>query len=276
MVLEVENLSKTFYSKQVIKAVDGINFNIKKGEIFGLLGPNGAGKTTTVKMICGLITPSEGEIRINNLSLRKNSKKVLKNIGVILEGSRNIYWRLTSWENVILFASHHGVKRKEASERAALLLKQLELYDRKDSLVGKLSRGMQQKVALTCALVKDPSLLLLDEPTLELDVMSATTVKSMMKKLKDEEKSVLLTTHNMNLAEEMCDRIAIIDHGKIIIEDSVSSLKNYFSTQRYQFVLEGNNVKQLFPEAKEETNGRSSLYLYIRDSDDLYNTIQST
>jgi len=274
MLLEVENLKKFFYSKKMIKAVDGISFTINKGEIFGLLGPNGAGKTTTIKMICGLIIPTEGKIMLNRFAFESNHRYFLENIGAVLEGARNVYWRLSIWENIMLFASRNKVKSRDARERASILLKLLQLDDRKNSLVGQLSRGMQQKVALACALIKNPSLLLLDEPTLGLDIMSAEIIKSIMKKLKEDGTSILLTTHDMQLAEQMSDRVAIIDCGKIIIDNSVASLKDSFSTQKYRFIVEGDNKEKLFQEINIQPNKDNILYVDIKDNDDLYNIIE--
>ncbi len=234
-MLVVRSLKKVYSSqRQLIEALKGISFEIAQGEILGLLGPNGAGKTTTVKIICGLIEPDAGEIYIDGLELRRNRVHCLAKLGAVLEGSRNVHWRLTPWENLMLFGARRELPRRVRESRAQELLDFFDLKEKKDVLVGDLSRGMQQKVALACALIGDPELLLLDEPTLGLDVHSAELLKQRIRQLAHEEgKAILLTTHQMELAEELCDRVAIIDEGRLLICEPVSTLKEMFSQHSY-------------------------------------------
>lgn len=234
-MLVVRELKKIYRShRQLVEALKGVSFEIARGEIFGLLGPNGAGKTTTVKIICGLIEPDAGEIYIDGLDFRRERTRCLFKLGAVLEGSRNIHWRLTPWENLMLFGVRRELPKRVREERAQELLDFFDLSVKGDMIVGNLSRGMQQKVALACALIGDPELLLLDELTLGLDVQSAELLKQRIKQLAHEKgKAILLTTHQMELAEELCDRVAIIDEGRLLICESVSALKEAFRQRSY-------------------------------------------
>ncbi|AEC51362.1 daunorubicin resistance ATP-binding protein [Pyrococcus sp. NA2] len=232
--IEVKNLRK-LYPKRIplpfrkvewVEALKGVSFTVKKGELFGLLGPNGAGKTTTIKILTTLLEPTSGEARVLGFDVVKEAREVRKRINLVAEGERTLYWRLTGYENLRYFASIYYVPKKEAEKRIEELLKLVGLWERKDDLVMNYSRGMKQRLAIAKALINDPEVLFLDEPTLGLDVQSAVFVRELIRKLVDEEgKTVLLTTHYMQEAEELCDRIAIIDHGRIIAMDTPEGLK---------------------------------------------------
>lgn len=233
--VEVIDLKKYFTSrkkkflrtveKKEFKAVDGVSFDIYKGEIFGLLGPNGAGKTTTIKMITGLLRPTGGSVKVNSLDVDKKPLEALKNLGTVLAGDRSIYWKLTARENLEYFASLYGCGRKEGKSRAAAILNRLGLAEKADELVEKYSTGMKQKVALGKALIPNAPVVLLDEPTLGLDPQSALNLREIILDIKNEGRTVLLTTHYMEEADFLCDRIAIIDGGKIIALDTPENLK---------------------------------------------------
>ncbi len=244
IALNISDLTKhfggPFFNKKKILAVDQISFKIKRGEIYGLLGPNGAGKTTTIKMLCGLIKPDSGEITINNVLLNKNRCQSLSAISTVLEGKRNIYWRLTVKENLEYFGNIRGKTTQQISERIDYLLELLDLTDKKNTISQKLSRGMQQKVAVCNALVTDPDILLLDEPTLGLDVRSAKLIENCLLEIaRKQGKTILLTTHNMNLAQNLCDRLSIIHQGSIIQTDSVSNLLKSSMLSYFEFKLTG-------------------------------------
>ncbi len=234
-MLVVSHLKKIYRSRRgPVEALKGIDFEISRGEVFGVLGPNGAGKTTTVKIICGLIEPDSGEIYIDSHNFRREPVLCLFKLGAVLEGSRNVHWRLTPWENLMLFGARRELPRQVRQARAHRLLTFLGLEEKRDEIVGNLSRGMQQKVALACALIGDPELLLLDEPTLGLDVQSAELMKQRIRQLAHKEgKAILLTTHQMELAEELCDRVAIIDEGRLLLCEAVSALKEAFRQRFY-------------------------------------------
>ncbi len=234
--VEVRDLKKYFTSKKKklfkktvkneFKAVDGVTFEIRRGEIFGLLGPNGAGKTTTIKMITGLLSPTAGSVCVNGLDVDKKPLEALKNLGTVLAGDRSIYWKLTARENLEYFAALYGCDKKEAKKRTNEILKKLGLEDKADELVEKYSTGMKQKVALGKALIPNAPVVLLDEPTLGLDPQSALNLRELILEIKNEGRTVLLTTHYMEEADFLCDRIAIIDGGKIIALDTPENLKS--------------------------------------------------
>lgn len=233
--VEVSELKKYFISKKKklfkktqkkeFKAVDGVTFDIYKGEIFGLLGPNGAGKTTIIKMITGLLSPTSGSVKVMGKDVDKNPMDALSNIGTVLAGDRSIYWKLTARENLEYFGALYGLNKKEAKTRAAEVLKRLELEEKADELVEKFSTGMKQKVALGKALIPNAPVVLLDEPTLGLDPQSALNLREIILDIKKEGRTVLLTTHYMEEADFLSDRIAIIDGGKIIALDTPENLK---------------------------------------------------
>lgn len=221
-VVQVKNLTK-IYGK--LTAVDHINFEIEKGEIFGFLGPNGAGKTTTLRMLTGIIKPDEGEANILGFNIQKEPLKAKQNIGVVPETS-NAYVDLSAWQNMILMSELYGVPKNEAESRAKDLLDRLGIYDRRDSKVKGFSKGMKQRLILCMALINDPVLIFLDEPTSGLDVQSSHLIREILQEFSKEGKSIFLTTHNMDEANRLCDRVAIINHGKIAAIDRPAKLKN--------------------------------------------------
>lgn len=233
--VEVKDLKKYFTTKKKklfrtvekkeFKAVDNISFDIYKGEIFGLLGPNGAGKTTTIKMITGLLRPTSGSVMVMGKNVDKKPMEALGNIGTVLAGDRSIYWKLTARENLEYFAALYGYAPKEASKRAQNIMERLGLLEKADELVEKFSTGMKQKVALGKALIPNAPVVLLDEPTLGLDPQSALNLREIIMNIKKEGRTVLLTTHYMEEADFLSDRIAIIDGGKIIALDTPENLK---------------------------------------------------
>ncbi len=237
--IEVNNLRKEFNikkkghllkrnnkGKEVFIAVDNVNFNVNKGEIFGFLGPNGAGKTTTIKMISTLLRPTSGTVLVNGIDVDKNPIDVLKSLGTVLAGERSTYWKLTGRENLEYFAAMNGVTGKRAKQKVDYILNRFNLEKKADETVEKYSTGMKQRVALAKALITDPKILILDEPTSGLDPQSARNLRELILEIKEEGRTVLLTTHYMEEADQLSDRIAIIDHGKIIAMDTPHNLKN--------------------------------------------------
>ncbi len=206
-------------------AVDGVSLRIPRGEVFGLLGPNGAGKTTTIRMLCTLLEPTSGSARVNGYDIYKQSNLVRQSLGAVLGGERSIYWKLTARENLAYFAALYHIPPASAKERINELLRRMELTDRADELVEKYSTGMKQRVAISRALLARPPVLLLDEPTLGLDPQAARKVRQLVQELKSEGHTILLTTHYMEEADLLSDRIGIIDQGKIIALDTPANLK---------------------------------------------------
>ena len=229
--ISIKNLVKS-YSPERPNAVDGISFEIASGTIFGLLGPNGAGKTTTIKMILGLVLPSSGSVMLAGYDVSKDRNKALRHAGAILEGSRNVYWRLSARANLEYFGALRGMKGKARSSRINEVLALVDLADRADEEVRYLSRGMQQKVALATAILHDPDVLLLDEPTLGLDVQAARTIEKVIREFVDQQgKTMVLTTHQMSLAERLSNRIFLIDKGRCIAEGSTQEVIARFGGQ---------------------------------------------
>ena len=218
-------------------ALQDVNLKVNEGEVLAFLGPNGAGKTTTIKILTGLITPDNGTVSINGKDPSKDASS-LRSIGTVLEGNRNLYWRLTPEENIEYFGVLKGLKRRDAIQNGKELLDRFGLSAKKKVAVQTLSRGMQQKVAIVVSLVHRPNLLLLDEPTLGLDVESAQEVKKLVSELVTDGHAVLLTTHQLEVAEELSDRVTIIRNGKIIIEESTEKVIKQFSGEAYVITME--------------------------------------
>ncbi len=219
--IEVNNLTKHFDD---FTAVDHLDFEVKNGEIFGFLGPNGAGKTTTVRMLTGIIKPDLGQVSIMGLDIRQDPIKAKQIMGVVPELS-NAYTELTAWNNLQFMAELYGVPKKDARQRAEELLGKFDLYERKDHKVRTFSKGMKQKLIIAMSLMNDPEILFLDEPTSGLDVMSSRLIKDMLLELNKEGKTIFLTTHYMEEANQLCSRVAIINHGKIAAIDAPEKLK---------------------------------------------------
>jgi ABC-2 type transport system ATP-binding protein len=218
LAVEVKELNKVFGQ---LVAVDHVNFQVNKGEFFGLLGPNGAGKTTIIRMLTGIIKKDGGDATI--LGYPAGSIRVKQVSGVMPELS-NAYLDLTAWGNLMLVAELYRLPRNKAKEQADYLLRQLGLYERKDSKVSTFSMGMRKRLVLCMALLPDPQILFLDEPTSGLDVQSVRFMRALLRNLKQEGKTILLTTHNMDEAAEICDRVAIINRGKIVALDNPAKL----------------------------------------------------
>ena len=244
-ILKVENLFKKFQEEQV--AVNDLSFTVSKGEIMALLGPNGSGKTSTIKMVCGLLLPTSGSIEFlgKDMALASNRSQTANQISAVLEGARNIYWRMTPIQNLYYFGLLRGLSRNYIKQKANDLLDELGLGDKKDTPVNKFSRGMQQKVALAVALLPNPSLLLLDEPTLGLDIESANIITKKIARLaKENELGVILTSHSMNLIEALANNVLIIRQGSMVAYESIEDLKkNFNSNHIIEIVVEGDTVQ---------------------------------
>jgi len=220
-VIEVKELTKQ-YNK--LTAVDHINFEVEEGEVFGFLGPNGAGKTTTVRMLTGVIKPSSGRVSVMGFDLGRDPIRAKELMGVVPELS-NAYTELSAWNNLQFMAELYGVPKRVAKSRAEELLMKFDLYDRKDYKVKTFSKGMKQKLITAMSLMNDPEILFLDEPTSGLDVQSARLIKEMVRELRKAGKTIFLTTHYMDEASQLCNRVAIINHGRIAAIDAPEKLK---------------------------------------------------
>lgn len=211
--------------KAMFTAVSGVDLQIQRGEIFGLLGPNGAGKSTTIRMLCTLLEPTSGTARVNGFDTVKQANDVRRSLGTLLAGERSIYWKLSGRENLEYFAALYHIPSAVAKKRVDELIERMEIKDRADELVEKYSTGMRQRIAIAKALLARPPILLLDEPTLGLDPQAARRLRELIAELKQEGHTILLTTHYMEEADQLSDRIGIIDTGKIIALDTPEGLK---------------------------------------------------
>jgi ABC-2 type transport system ATP-binding protein len=234
--IELRGLTKRFSKRRgAVTAVADVSLEVPAGQVFGLLGPNGAGKTTSIKMIAGLVTPTSGTARLGGYDIATQRSQAVRQLGAVLEGSRNVYWSLTAWQNLLYFGRLKGLRGAEIKPRAARLLRDLDLWDRRHQPVGGFSRGMQQKVAVAAALVTDPTIVLLDEPTIGLDVDAARTVRQWVARLAHQEgKTILLTTHQLAMAEELCDRVAIIRQGRIVTDLPTGELLDRYAEDRFE------------------------------------------
>lgn len=241
--IEIESLSKTFRTRggNEIEAVSQLDLTVDTGQVFGFLGSNGAGKTTTIKMACGLVQPTTGTVRLNGFDVQRQRGQAMRQIGAVLEGTRNVYWRMNAWQNLLYFGRIKGISSSRILKaRAEQLLRELDLWERRKDPVGEFSRGMQQKVAIAAALIADPPIVLLDEPTLGLDVQASRTVQQWIVQLaKEQGKTVVLTTHQLDMAENLCDKVAIMSHGRLLAHRPIGELLDLFRREFYQVRLRG-------------------------------------
>ena len=207
-------------------ALNKVDLKIRPGELFGLLGPNGSGKTTTIKCLSTILIPDEGTALVNGFDIQKETSMVRASLGMVVGGERTLYWKLTARDNLMYFASLYKMQRKQAKERVKELLEMIQLSDRADERLEDYSSGMRQKIAIARALLHDPPILLLDEPTLGLDPNFSRQIRRQIRELSEKHgKTVLLTTHYMDEAEQLCDRVAFINKGNIVAVDTPNRLK---------------------------------------------------
>ncbi len=224
--IEVEELGKYFPGKEgPVRAVDGLSFSVDSGEIFGLLGANGAGKTTTLRIMAGLLTPSFGRAVIYGYDVAARPEEVRARLG-FLATETGLYERLTPWETLSFFARIFGLSVQEGAQRAEALLRRLGLWPLRNRRVGTLSVGERQKLSFARCLVHDPPLLILDEPTAGLDVFVARTAVELILEAARGGKTVVLSTHDMHLAERLCERVGIIHRGKLAAVDTPEQLRD--------------------------------------------------
>lgn len=226
--IEAQNLTKIYPDlREGFLAVDHINFTVDRGEIFGFLGPNGAGKSTTQRMLTTLLTPTEGQILILGHDLAQDSYPAKRQIGLVPEES-NVYTELTAWDNLMFTGRLYLMSIADRTARAEELLKDFGLWDKKDVKAENFSKGMKRKLSIAMAIIHKPALLFLDEPTPGLDVQSARTIRTLIRQLSTEGTTVFMTTHQIEEANQLCDRVAIINHGRIAVIDTPEKLKQTF------------------------------------------------
>jgi ABC-2 type transport system ATP-binding protein len=220
-LIETKNLVKRFGDKV---AVNDISFDVRGGEVFGFLGPNGAGKTTTIKMIVGLLQPSAGTVKVGGYDVQKEAMQAKASSGYVPD-TPNLYMKLSARELLRFVGDLYELKRGKVDERIDELLRMFDLADVRDDLIDSYSHGMKQKAALAAALIHDPKVLVLDEPTVGLDPKSARLIKDILRQLADRGAAVFLSTHILEIAERMCDRIGIIDHGNLVAQGTMAELR---------------------------------------------------
>jgi ABC-2 type transport system ATP-binding protein len=225
--IEIEGLTK-YYGD--LLAVDDISFSVERGEVFGYLGPNGAGKTTTIRMLVGLSRPSRGTAQVAGHSITDEIVEVKRRVGVVPEVS-NLYDELTVRDNLLFMSQLYHVPRDERALRVEEILQSLELLVRKETKFGKLSKGLKRRVVIAASLVHKPEILFLDEPTVGLDVVSANALRDYIEYLGTQETTVFLTTHYIEEADRLCDRIAILVGGRIVVLDTPEEIKKRMPTQ---------------------------------------------
>ena len=237
--IEVENLRRVYRTtvgvvrrrvKEVL-AVDDLSFEVAAGELFGLLGPNGAGKTTTVKMLTTLLIPTAGTARVMGLDVVRDADALRGRIGFIFGGERGLYWRLSGIDNLRYFASLYHVDPGVSKQRIPYLLELVGLGDRGPEKVEGYSRGMKQRLHIARTLLHDPPLLFLDEPTIGLDPVGAREIRQVVRDLQAADKTILLTTHYMFEADALCQRVAVINHGRLVALDTPQGLKRLVRDQ---------------------------------------------
>ena len=239
----MENVTKKF---EDITALNELSLTVPKGELFGLLGPNGAGKTTAINILCGILKPTSGSVTVGGYNVIREPEKVKTLIGVCPQDTA-VFPYLTGRENIQFFGDLHLLTKENLSQSAATLLDKMGLSEDADRRVDKYSGGMRRRVNLAMALVHDPDIAFLDEPTVAMDPQSRRAVWEFIKELKGRNKTVILTTHYMEEAEELCDRVGIIDYGKLIALGSPRELKEKFAVANLEEVfieLTGRHIRE--------------------------------
>lgn len=278
---KIKNLDKDMKSairkgasgKSEFLAVNNIRFNVEKGEIFGLLGPNGAGKSTTIRMLTGVIKPTKGQTEIfgKNLWLNKKNSILVKQILGNVPEMANLYPELTGIQNLTLIGELYDIPKKIRLKRAEELLKKFDLFEKRNFKAKTYSKGMKQRILICMALMNNPKILFLDEPTSGLDVISARIIKQLIKEHNKNGVTILLTTHDMAVANELCDRIAVINKGKILCIDTPRNLKELYKEKKKIYLLldsdvDNQELKNL-NSIDDLTNGKSGLTLTVKDYD---------
>jgi len=282
VIVEIEGLSKIYEGKQRVVAVDGIDLGVRPGEIFGLLGPNGAGKTTTISICTTRALPTAGSVRINGIDVVKNAAVARTSIGVVPQYN-TLDRACTIFENIHFHCLYFGLSSAEATERTNQLLAQFHLTERAKAYPAQLSGGLAQRVQIARAIAHRPKVLFLDEPSAGLDPQSRIAMWEAVTGLRTEGITVVLTTHYMEEADELCDRVAIIDHGKILVEDTPAALKQSIGAQRlYELDLRAQSLDPL-TESLRQLNGvtaieplPSGLRVFARGADGLLSEIVQT
>ncbi|MDS0260330.1 ABC transporter ATP-binding protein [Haloarcula sp. S1CR25-12] len=277
--ISVTGLTKEFSSSDgTVTAVNDVSFRIDRGEIVGVLGPNGAGKTTTIKSILGLLEPTTGSIEVNGIDVAESSREIYNEVGGLLEGARNLYWRLTVRENLRYFTGLQGIRPDGATDRHDRLLSLVNLEEKADERVRNLSRGMKQKACLACVLARSTPIVFLDEPTLGLDIEASRDLRSELRRLATEEnRTIVISSHDMDVVQDICDRVLVFQDGEIIVDDHVETLLDELDIRRYRVVL-----KEPVPTGEsldgydlEWSADRMAFEVILRNETDVYEFVET-
>lgn len=256
-IVKIENLTKKFGD---LTAVDNVNIEIEEGEIYGLLGPNGAGKSTTINMMCGLIEMDKGSVLILGRDISKDPDNTKKNIGVVPQDIA-IYEELTAYENVEFFASLYGLKRDELKESVKQALEFTGLYDKAKEYASKFSGGMKRRLNIACAIAHKPKLIIMDEPTVGIDPQSRNHILQSVKALNKMGSTIIYTSHYMEEVEDICTRISIIDHGKVIAEGTKDELKSIV-TDTNIVLITVESISRIDEKKLKDINGVLSVEIF--------------
>lgn len=252
-IITMENVKKNFKENKTLK---NLTFQVKQGEIFGFLGPSGAGKTTTIKLLTSQLTQTSGEIKVFGKEVYANKKYIFKNVGILSDNS-GVYDKLTIGDNLILYADLYGVPKKNVAE----ILEIVGMSDIIKKEVGKLSKGMKQRLMIARAVIHKPKLLFLDEPTSALDPGNALEIHKLLRKLNKEGTTIFLTTHNMEEADKLCDRVAFLNAGEIVEIGNPEVLKLKYTTEEIKIILRQNESKEIMLKNTPESAVKIKMWM---------------
>ncbi len=259
-VIEVQGLKREYITKtgwfrrkqKKVTAVNGIDFSVERGEIFGLLGENGAGKTTTIKILITLLAPTEGSCKVLGMDTYQEAKKIRPKINFIFGGELGVYRRLSARDNLRYFAGLYKLSMADVEQRIEDLLELVDLHQDSDRKVETYSKGMIQRLQIARGLINDPEIIFMDEPTIGLDPLGATMLRDIIKKMKQNGKTILLTTHYLQEADELCDHIGIMNKGKMAAMDTPENIKNKYGGKNGNYSLEQAFITLISDKEKEQ------------------------
>jgi ABC-2 type transport system ATP-binding protein len=290
-MIKTENLTKVFKQRKgkkrgllpqgriEITAVDNISFQVDKGSVFGLIGPNGAGKTTLIKILSTLIIPTSGKAKVCGYDISKEEQKVRASIGLAIGTERSFYFRLSGWQNLWFFGVLQGINHSQLKRRIEVLMQSLDLYSEKDKQFMQYSLGEKRKLDLVRCLLTDPPVFFMDEPTTSIDPYSAIKIRDKVRELKDQGKTIILVTHNLDEAEKLCDRVGIMHQGKLVKEGSLDFLKEEAKTKRVSIKLEESPSSELLERLRllgelKAQKGNKEIEIFLSNGQRLTQLIQ--
>ncbi|MGB7605711.1 MAG: ABC transporter ATP-binding protein [Lutisporaceae bacterium] len=287
-IVNIEKLTRKYTSggglfkkkQDTVTAVNNVSFKVKKGEAIGILGPNGAGKTTLIKMLTTILVPTSGKVTILGKDLIKDANEIRKKVNVVYGGDKGLYTRLSAKDNLKYFCNLYHVPVGQQKEKIERLLEMVNLSDVADRRIENFSRGMRQRLHIARGLINDPEILFLDEPTIGLDPVSSLSIRKLIKSLNENGMTIFLTTHYMQEAEEICDRVAIIRKGNMVLLDDVENVKVKFKKNYYIELTLGKNSDSIITALKSSfinvntTDKNNDIILVTFESNDIVSVMQ--